>query len=170
MLLKAGDQDFRDFIGKIVLSLNDYEDQLNHEESICLYNRKNKLTKINIEMNIKWFYSKEKYFIDGIENWGYKIEMEEKNLKEIQEDLRILYEPLGKLEGKSLGERVENKKKLAVFNQTNDLEKQFNYLKYFLYFFMTVTALSCIHRPSFLDVFCYFFLFKLFINFLHKKS
>ena len=102
-------------IGKILLNLDDYEDQLIHKEHKFFNNKKSQLLDISLEYSIVWCFSKLKYYADGLSKWNDKMIYEEEKLNFLRKKLNVIYEPL----------RVfDSKRKISQMQPTRPINKK----------------------------------------------
>lgn len=76
-------------MGKIVLQVNGFKDQLKHDEWFDLERNQGG----RIHLNIQWIHSKVKFLSDVVEKWNEHIKIQEEDLFDYERDLEIIYEP-----------------------------------------------------------------------------
>lgn len=81
-------------IGQFEIHVNDYEDQLPHREQKFFTNKKNQILDISVDLTVLWFFSKMKYYADGLMKWNEKMKYEEEKLNFLKRKLNVIYEPL----------------------------------------------------------------------------
>lgn len=82
-------QNQQNLIGKIVLQVNGFKDQLKHDEWFDLERNQGG----RIHLNIQWIHSKVKFLSDVVEKWNEHIKIQEEDLFDYERDLEIIYEP-----------------------------------------------------------------------------
>ena len=86
--------------GRIVLSLENYADQLEHLEQKIFMNKQNQMIDISLELSIVWHFSLLRFYSDGLMKWGEKMEYEEDKLNFLKKKLNSMYEPLRMFDSK----------------------------------------------------------------------
>lgn len=81
-------------IGEIILNINEYEDQLLHQEQKFFQNKRNQILDVSLDFSIVWCFSKLKYYADGLMKWNQKMIYEEEKLNFLRKKLNVIYEPL----------------------------------------------------------------------------
>ena len=81
-------------IGRLVLNLNEYEDQLEHNQQKIFSNKQNQILDISLDFSMIWHFSMLKFYSDGLMKWNEKMGYEEEKLNFLKKKLNSVYEPL----------------------------------------------------------------------------
>jgi len=76
-------------IGKIVVQVNGFKDQLKHDEWFDLERNQGG----RLHLNIQWIHSKVKFLSDVVDKWNEHIKIQEEDLFDYEKDLDVIYEP-----------------------------------------------------------------------------
>lgn len=95
-------------IGKIIIQVNGFKDQLKHDEWFDLERNQGG----RLHLNIQWIHSKVKFLSDVVEKWNEHIKIQEEDLFDYERDLEVIYEPFQGLsqlyKGGSVKKQVEH--------------------------------------------------------------
>lgn len=88
-VLEYSSKSQQSLIGKIIIQVNGFKDQLKHDEWFDLERNQGG----RLHLNIQWIHSKVKFLSDVVEKWNEHIKIQEEDLFDYERDLEVIYEP-----------------------------------------------------------------------------
>lgn len=91
-----------DFEGQVIINLNNYKDQMKHEQYFVLLGQNWETGNFGkIRLSLHWVWSKIKYLEEVLRQWDQVLDNEKRDLHYLEEDLTKLKRPFGYLDRQS---------------------------------------------------------------------
>lgn len=87
-----------DLEGMCLVSLNEYKDQLKHDDWFNLTDEQGRQSQGRIRIMMHWVYSKVQYFSEYLSRWDNTLDNDIAEKQEIEKFLKLLETPFGFLE------------------------------------------------------------------------